>query len=153
MSSQGIGVGGHWEGLNREEGKVIQGFLIGLVTFVSNWGSVPPESLWVECASELSAQDIEVFISWFVSIIGYAQDVLLSPSSFQVCAYMPGWSSGLLQAFHREGHRSPGEECKRRLMQLGQGALKLPFCVTSCCSGGQTKNVIWEDVRQGTWDV
>lgn len=29
MSSQGIGVGGHWEGLSREEGKVIQGSLIG----------------------------------------------------------------------------------------------------------------------------
>ena len=63
MSSQGIGVGGRWEGLSREEGKAIQGSVIGLVTVVGNWGSVPPESLWVECASESSAQDIDVFIS------------------------------------------------------------------------------------------
>lgn len=54
-------------GLSKETGKKGKGCHLGsvirLVTAVGNWGSVPPVGFCVECASKLSARDIEIFIS------------------------------------------------------------------------------------------
>lgn len=148
MWSQGRGLGcGGWEAWNRELGKVIQGSVIRLVTAVGKWAQPSSGLLCRICFKIVCSRHRN--IHFLISVYHWLCPGCIV-SSFQLldlCLCQNGWE-GLLQASHRERNRSPREEGKRCLVQLGQGPLKLPLC-----TNGQTKQVIWEDVGLGTWAI